>query len=94
MSTWHQDQAMKRARAAGKTPVFWHVSKWTVVSDPPNGLMCLMRFALEKEARDFAAKEGHAYVMPPGTGGQEDKKQEDENHDRNRTDSIGTPAAG
>lgn len=56
MATWHQ----QRNRAP-----LWHETKWTVVEDPPNGFMTVMRFDTAREANTFASRVPHTYVLAP-----------------------------
>jgi hypothetical protein len=72
MSTWHQDQAMKR------NPIsLFHKTEWTVVIDPPNALRYLYRTStraladiyilnLKANNPDIAK---YAYILPPANKG-------------------------
>jgi hypothetical protein len=42
MSTWHQRQNM---------PQLWHARLWTLVTDPPDGALCVERFKDPVEAQ-------------------------------------------
>lgn len=59
MSTWHQ--------AKNPQPL-WHHELWTVVIDPPNGLMSIERFRDPVDAQRAAERHKHAYVIPPSRG--------------------------
>lgn len=60
MATWHQQQADKR-----KPFKLYDEDYWTVVDDPPNDCRTLTLFKTEAEAREYAAKFEHAYVLRP-----------------------------
>lgn len=62
MATWHQQQAQRR----NQIPL-WHATQWTVVSDPPGGCMCLVRFDTKGEASAYQhrTRDKHSYVLPP-----------------------------
>lgn len=62
MATWHQQQAMAR----NPRPL-WHETKWTVVEDPPGGLLCLSRWDTKEqaEAHENRIKSKHSYIVPP-----------------------------
>ena len=73
MSTWHQDQAVKRAlRGKQKITPLYHETKWTVVIDPPKRMRCTALFGTVEEADEYISnlkKHGngdHAYTLPPG----------------------------
>lgn len=60
MATWHQRRAMRR----NPSPLF-HATQWSVVTDPPGGLLTVMRFASEESANTYAAKVPHSLVLAP-----------------------------
>ena len=64
MSTWHQRNAWKRNPAP-----FWHATEWTVVVDPPEVTLSLMRFSTEREAQEYSSKVPHSYVLAPANRG-------------------------
>lgn len=70
MSTWHQDQALRRARAAGALHnPYQHPTKWTVVDDKIGALTTVERMDSSAEAHARAEKLPYAYVLPPRDGG-------------------------
>lgn len=66
MATWHQQRAM----ACRPVPL-WHESKWTVVEDPPGGMLCLSRFDDNIQAQAYlnnlsrCGNNKGAYILPP-----------------------------
>lgn len=65
MATWHQNQ----------NPVpLYHETDWTIVSDPPGDMRCLIRFSTKEAAEerlDTWKKNGsgqHCYILAPYSG--------------------------
>lgn len=56
MATWHQQR--------NPNPL-WHETKWTVVEDPPDGLLAVSRWDTSAQANEHASKVKHAYVLAP-----------------------------
>jgi hypothetical protein len=66
MSTWHQDQAMRRQPIS-----LWDEELWTVIENPSNGHLCLSRFEDQDTAQVYLKnitgnkpKTGY-YILPP-----------------------------
>jgi hypothetical protein len=60
MATWHQRKAMKR------NPIrLDHATEWTVVINPPHGLMALMRFTTKQQADVYVGRVKDSYILPP-----------------------------
>ncbi len=59
MSSWHQRNGSKR-------PVkLQHETSWTLVTDPPNEMMSVMRFNTKEEAYAAQKTRTHSFVLPP-----------------------------
>ena len=61
MSTWHQRR---------NPQPLWHETLWTVVSDPPEDTLSVMRFGTRASAEEHLANHEalgreHAYIIPP-----------------------------
>lgn len=60
MATWHQNRA--------RTPL-WHETKWTIVSDPPNGCTTVSRVDTKEEAEAYLARikvrEPYSFILRP-----------------------------
>lgn len=74
MSTWHQDQAARRAVEAGQPLTYAHPTLWTVIDNPIGGMTSVARFKLPEEAQREADRINRsaaplrylrAYVLPP-----------------------------
>ncbi len=69
MATWHQQKAEREGRAHS----LQSETKWTVVTDPPNGFKAGMAFYFEETANEYLGKleklgrGDHSYVLPPRT---------------------------
>lgn len=61
MSTWHQRKAQREGRAA---PLY-DSALWTVVTDPPERQMTVMRFGNSHDAYIHAGQCEYSYVLPP-----------------------------
>lgn len=68
MSTWHQDQAMRRrmqeSGLSGFVNPYQHATMWTVVSDPPGRMTTVERVPSKEEALQ-KARQPHCYYVPP-----------------------------
>ena len=73
MSTWHQDQADRRAYQAGEYGHLAHATRWTLVEDPPGKCRCTSTWRSEEDAEDHRLKVeanhpykvGHCFIVPP-----------------------------
>jgi hypothetical protein len=67
MATWHQQRNPVR---------LWHLSKWTLVTDPPNECRTSWTESTRAAAEDRLkiwksnGAGAHTYILPPGPGGQ------------------------
>jgi hypothetical protein len=62
MSTWHQDQAMKRGGVK-----LYHETKWTLVVDPPNKMRWLVLHETQASAEAEKKMTPHSYVLRPAS---------------------------
>lgn len=64
MSSWHQRAGFRRN---GGPPKLHHETLWTVVVNPPNEAMGVIRFATSEEAYAYQKKVTHSTVLPPSS---------------------------
>lgn len=73
MSTWHQDNAARRAFKHKAIVPLYHTTEWTVVIDPPNQMRALMRFTTRDLAEVYMRNlkdnnpgaYAHSYILRP-----------------------------
>ncbi|UBM12802.1 hypothetical protein [Cupriavidus metallidurans] len=70
MSTWHQDNAMRRDGVR-----LWHETKWTHVDDQPGRHMSIERFDTYAEAMTAIERKGGYILAPARIGARDDNKQ-------------------
>lgn len=64
MATWHQNRRPVR---------LYHDTKWTIITDPPNGMRTLMLFDTKERAEEILAlwkatsRGQHSYILKPGS---------------------------